>query len=101
MDDTLSGRPKDLLSLIGVGEKGESLVSDVQMLEQPWSESLFSSSQPKDKQMMKGTASAAVGSREQFTDRKPGEFRLSLHVKILRIPSCQRLVTVDQTRSSL
>lgn len=71
-DDTLSGRPKDLLSLIGVGEKGESLVSDVQMPEQPWSKSLFSSSQPKDKQMMKGTASAAVASREQFTDRKPG-----------------------------
>ncbi|KAF8033290.1 hypothetical protein BT93_D2022 [Corymbia citriodora subsp. variegata] len=72
MDDTLSGRPKDLLSLIGVGENGESLVPDVQMPEQPWSKSLLSGSQLKDKQMMEGTASAAVGSHEQFTNHKPG-----------------------------
>lgn len=71
-DNTLSGRPKDLLSLIGVGEKDESLVSDVQTLEQPWSKSLFSGSQPKDKQLTEGAASAAVGSREQFTSRQPG-----------------------------
>ncbi|XP_030468289.1 uncharacterized protein LOC115686983 isoform X1 [Syzygium oleosum] len=71
-DDTLSGRPKDLLSLIGVGDKGESSVSDVQTPEQPWSKSLFSGSQPKDKQMTEGTASAAVGSCEQFANRKPG-----------------------------
>lgn len=71
-DDTFSGRPKDLLSLIGVGEKGESLVSDVPMPGQLWSMSLFSESQPKDKQMTEGTASAAVGICEQTTNCKPG-----------------------------